>query len=701
MSFLRTLWYNFHMMKFSGTLTLSVVVAALASCADAGELAHDAASLARALTAQGGAGLKFDFSAVVTYVCTNNFDRRINIAAEDASGSALVCTSDDVRPAVMPMPGDTARFTGEVRENVFGRNFAVLDSYGLASRGKAPTPKELTRDEMLNASCYYKLVRFKGVLKDVIFNETDPDYMLFMIEAPNGRGIFTTSPVFDAGVFDRMDALIGRPVEVTGIEVPFDHSPRLYTERIFKVSGVECIRPLEDAPDARTRVRGHVVAVRKRAGCVILKTDRNEFVSVNMADPRLPSYGECVEASGLEETDLFRRTLFNAQWTKLDGPAYRDEDPVTVSPRNLTQDAQGRRKVNCEYYGRPIRVNGTIRSMPEDDPEGRMLLDCDGCPVYVDASALPGVLDGLEENTVVEVSGTCALDVDAPERTLAIPRLRGFTIILRTPSDITVVRRPTWWTPAKLATVIGALLAMLIAVTAWNTSLRKLAARKGRELMREQIGHVAAKLKTEERTRLAVELHDSIAQTLSGISLEIDTAKKLADENGPGIRKHLGIAARTLKSCRDELRNCLWDLRNRALEASSMNDAIRQTLLPHLRGVEVMLRVNVPRSRLTDNTAHAVLRVVRELVLNSVRHGGATKVWIAGAIDDGRAKFSVRDNGSGFDPATAPSFAQGHYGLLGIRERIESLEGEFTIESAPGVGTKATISIPPINKDNK
>ena len=60
--------------------------------------------------------------------------------------------------------------------------------------------------------------------------------------------------------------------------------------------------------------------------------------------------------------------------------------------------------------------------MPEDDPEGRMLLDCDGCPVYVDASALPGVLDGLKENTVVDVSGTCALDVDAPERTLAIPR---------------------------------------------------------------------------------------------------------------------------------------------------------------------------------------------------------------------------------------------------------------------------------------
>lgn len=77
MSFIRTLWYNLRVMKFHGIVALSVVVAALASRADAGEPAHDAASLARALTAQGGAGLKFDFSAVVTYVCTNNFDRRL------------------------------------------------------------------------------------------------------------------------------------------------------------------------------------------------------------------------------------------------------------------------------------------------------------------------------------------------------------------------------------------------------------------------------------------------------------------------------------------------------------------------------------------------------------------------------------------------------------------------------------------------
>ena len=82
-----------------------------------------------------------------------------------------------------------------------------------------------------------------------------------------------------------------------------------------------------------------------------------------------------------------------------------------------------------------------------------------------------------------------------------------------------------------------------------------------------------------------------------------------------------------------------------------------------------------------------------ELVQNAVRHGGASSVKIAGSLEDGILRFSVRDNGTGFDPATAPGFAEGHYGLVGITERVESLEGEFNIESSPDGGTKAIVSL--------
>lgn len=105
------------------------------------------------------------------------------------------------------------------------------------------------------------------------------------------------------------------------------------------------------------------------------------------------------------------------------------------------------------------------------------------------------------------------------------------------------------------------------------------------------------------------------------------------------------------------------------------------------------IRFNVPRERLTDNTAHILLRIIRELTTNAIRHGRATDIHIAGCIDDGQLFFSVRDNGCGFDPEAAPGVAEGHFGLLGIRERIELLGGELSIKSGVGEGTKISIRL--------
>ena len=84
---------------------------------------------------------------------------------------------------------------------------------------------------------------------------------------------------------------------------------------------------------------------------------------------------------------------------------------------------------------------------------------------------------------------------------------------------------------------------------------------------------------------------------------------------------------------------------------------------------------------------------MRELAVNAARHGKATEIRVAGAIDIDQLQFSVADNGCGFDPKAAPGPAEGHYGLLGVTERIEGLEGKMKIESAPRRGTKVTISL--------
>jgi len=87
------------------------------------------------------------------------------------------------------------------------------------------------------------------------------------------------------------------------------------------------------------------------------------------------------------------------------------------------------------------------------------------------------------------------------------------------------------------------------------------------------------------------------------------------------------------------------------------------------------------------------MRIIRELVQNAVRHGGASIVKIAGSLEDGIIRFSVSDNGCGFDPATRPGILQGHFGLQGIRERVNQFNGEMEISSSPGKGAKIVVTL--------
>jgi len=142
------------------------------------------------------------------------------------------------------------------------------------------------------------------------------------------------------------------------------------------------------------------------------------------------------------------------------------------------------------------------------------------------------------------------------------------------------------------------------------------------------------------------------------------------------------------------MRNILWDLRSQVLDEPDIEKAIQQILEPCTDETDIRVRFSVPRDRLTESTARAIFCIVRELVVNAIRHGGATVVYIAGSIEDGQLLCSVRDNGCGFDPASAPGAEEGHFGLQGIRERMEAVDGSIEIESTPGRGTRVVLSMP-------
>ena len=161
----------------------------------------------------------------------------------------------------------------------------------------------------------------------------------------------------------------------------------------------------------------------------------------------------------------------------------------------------------------------------------------------------------------------------------------------------------------------------------------------------------------------------------------------------------LATAERMLQSSRTELTRCISDLKCDTLEEPDFDTAIRKNLEMLALPAAIHVRFNVPRARVSDSTAHAILCIVRELASNAVRHGMASSIKVAGSIDGSHLFFSVRDNGTGFDVASRRGVSEGHFGLAGIQDRVNRLDGSFNLRSEPGKGTVARVTIPiPSNK---
>lgn len=654
----------------------------------------------------------FDFTATVAYPPINTA-----LAVMDDSGHTKVYLRGEALTSTnMLKTGSRVHLVGGVlNDGKKGNNYAWADRADIIGHGRAPEPLTATPSELTSAEIKDRVVSLSGFVADIFRDEIDPRF-IFIVLSDGANSAFLA---LHGGTTDALPThLVGATAEAIGLA----HIPRMndlnrkVQNVIVEINDLSSIRIIEKAPDdpfdvpslysngvgmqgyidaglRRRRVAGKVLAVwRDKA---LLKTTGELVSRVQFADAPYPKCGATIEAAGIPDTDFFRLNLSRAIWRETElAEDTSEQQPEPIDAEALLTDGMGNTKISVAHYGKLVTVSGILAAKPSmrlKDMRGE--LACGDMRLTIDLTSAPDALEDIDLGSTVEVTGVCVIEAEVLRLQTPYPHIQDIFISARTPTDIRVTKRPPWWTPGRLLAVVGALLAALVVVVVWNRTLDRLARRRGRQLMREQIEREKATLKTDERTRLAVELHDSVAQNLSGVSMQIDAALRNYKSDEKKMVGNLTLASTILKSSREELRNCLWDLRNHALDEDDMNAAIRQTLKPVVDDTQIAISFNVPRKKLSENTAHTVLRIIRELVSNSIRHGKATKIDIVGEEFGKGLRFSVSDNGLGFEVTSAPGPTQGHFGLIGIKERLRDFSGTMEMESAPGKGTQTVITI--------
>jgi len=232
--------------------------------------------------------------------------------------------------------------------------------------------------------------------------------------------------------------------------------------------------------------------------------------------------------------------------------------------------------------------------------------------------------------------------------------------------------------------------------------------RKNQELARAYLELQEAQEK--ERRRIARELHDGVGPALASLNIRLRTARKLLERDHHPVAEEIEELAELAQANIQDIRRLIHDLRPAALDELGLVPALREYVARYQeeQGLEVALALPalpVPSvaegspvegpegdKRLPAPLETALFRIAQEALNNVAKHAQAQRVEVAMTRDRGGVTLRVADDGRGFDPqAPRPGT---HLGLWSMRERVEQLGGQFEVESAPGRGTKLTITIP-------
>jgi signal transduction histidine kinase len=297
----------------------------------------------------------------------------------------------------------------------------------------------------------------------------------------------------------------------------------------------------------------------------------------------------------------------------------------------------------------------------------------------------------LERGTLLRLGGVCQTKRLPLQENL--PATFAFQLWISSAADVEVIQLPPWWTVQRVFVLCGALLVMGILSAGWVALLRRQVARQTAVIGQQRERQAVA----EERTRIARELHDSLGQELVGIALQLDSAAARLTTSPVQAGQALDMARVMVRHSQAETKRSVQDLRAQdpgSIDLPSALEDVVQPLVATAGATQLHMEIVGTPRRLAGVTEHHLLRIGQEAVANAVRHAQAANLRVTLRYEAGEVGLEVVDDGRGFDTDEALAIASGHFGLLGLRERANKLQGRLRIESRPGAGTTIAVSVP-------
>jgi signal transduction histidine kinase len=197
----------------------------------------------------------------------------------------------------------------------------------------------------------------------------------------------------------------------------------------------------------------------------------------------------------------------------------------------------------------------------------------------------------------------------------------------------------------------------------------------------------------DERARLARDLHDSTAQTLSAVVMQLATA--IREVQQPAVAARLETVRGAVVDALEEVRGLSHTVHPRVLDDLGLPAALRNLAREMEWRADVPIGVDVPliTRTLPRATASVLYRIAQEALSNALKHASPSTVEVSLRVDEREATIEVTDDGSGFEPANVSRDGRG-LGIFSMRERVALVDGAFDLTSGPGMGTRVRATVP-------